>query len=362
MARTPFCAAVTPDWEGFVRCIRRQGTPARVHCYELFLDGEVQTAIALRYGVVDGLDPADPWFGWRRQIAIQRFLGYDYVSAGVDGVAMSFHYAATPDTAALPRAGGRNYLDEHRGPITSWAEFEAYPWPDVAQATTQSLEWLEKNLPDDMCVIGWGFGHFCEYLTWLMGYESLCFALYDDRELVQALADRILAQSLPLARTVAQFERVKLMLGSDDMGFRTGTLISPADTRRFVLPGHKAVAAIAHQSGRPYLLHSCGNLSEIMADLIQDVGLDAKHSFEDTIEDVRQAKQAYGQRLTLLGGIDLDFLCRATQAQVRQRVRDTLDVCQPNGGYALGTGNSVANYLPLDNYLAMLDEGRRYGG
>jgi hypothetical protein len=30
-------------------------------------------------------------------------------------------------------------------------------------------------------------------------------------------------------------------------------------------------------------------------------------------------------------------------------------------GYMLmGTGNSVANYIPLRNYLAMLDEGRLY--
>jgi uroporphyrinogen decarboxylase len=41
-------------------------------------------------------------------------------------------------------------------------------------------------------------------------------------------------------------------------------------------------------------------------------------------------------------------------------VRETLSVCQPGGGYCLGTGNSVANYLPVDNYLAMLEEGRKY--
>lgn len=360
---TPFFATpFTPDWEGFVDCIRRRGTPARVHHYELYLDGEVQTAVAERFDLLRDLDPADPFYGCRRQIAIQRFLGYDYVTAGVDGLAMVFNWTATPDTADLERAGGRTYLDEHRGPITTWQELEAYPWPDLATVSTRSLEWLERNLPEEMCVIGGGFGHFCEHLTWLMGYETLCLLLYDDRDLVRALYERILEQSLAVARMVVQFDRVKLMLGSDDMGFRSGTLISPADMREFVLPGHRAVARIAHEAGRPYLLHSCGNLAAILEDLIEDVGLDAKHSFEDTIEDVRQAKQAYGRRLTLLGGIDMDFLCRATEAQVRQRVRDTLAVCQPGGGYALGTGNSVANYLPLENYLAMLDEGRRYAG
>ena len=61
----------------------------------------------------------------------------------------------------------------------------------------------------------------------------------------------------------------------------------------------------------------------------------------------------------LLGGIDVDFLCRASEAEIRQRVRETLDECH-SGGYCLGSGNSVANYIPVENYLAMMDEGRRY--
>lgn len=60
--------------------------------------------------------------------------------------------------------------------------------------------------------------------------------------------------------------------------------------------------------------------------------------------------------------MDVDFLCRAEEPVVRRRTRRTLERCHPGGGYCMGTGNSVANYVPLDNYLAMLDEGRRFGG
>jgi uroporphyrinogen decarboxylase len=76
---------------------------------------------------------------------------------------------------------------------------------------------------------------------------------------------------------------------------------------------------------------------------------------------VRAVKQTYGKKIALLGGLDVDFLCRADAPAIRHRVQDTLDVCQPGGGYCLGTGNTVANYIPVDNYLAMLDEGRLYG-
>ena len=352
---------VAPDWEAFIRNIRREGTPARVHGIELFLDTEVQDAICARCPVLNGLDPSAPDYAHRKQIALQRFLGYDYVRYGIDMVDFPMNRVVTEDTAENRRSQGRTYIDEHTGPITSWAEFEAYPWPDPAGIRTAGLEWLERNLPDDMCVVGsGGFGHIAEFINWLMGYETLCVALFEQRDLVRAISDRVNAFFEEAARRILQFDRVKALWGSDDLGHRSGPLISPKDLREFVLPGHKRLSEMAHAAGRPYLLHSCGNLTTIMADLIEDVRIDAKHSFEDTIEDVREDKRVYGDRIALLGGIDVDFLCTASEPAIRKRVRDTLEVCMPGGGYCLGTGNSVANYIPVENYLVMLDEGRRY--
>ncbi len=358
---SPFSVAVTPDWEALRACIMRAGTPARVHHIELFLDWEVQEAIGERYALLTDLDPDDPAFPYRRMIRIQRFVGYDYVRQGIDAIDMPLNRSVTEDTAEYQRQGGRSYVDETKGPITTWEEFERYPWPEPQELTTHALEWYEGHLPEDMCVIGsGGFAHFAEFLTWLMGYETLCFALYDQRDLVQAIADRLIDLYIPVLERILEFDRVKIIWGSDDMGFKTGPMIGPDDLREFVLPGHKRMAAMSHEAGRPYLLHSCGNLSTIYEDLIEDVGIDGKHSFEDTIEDVRELKPIYGDRIALLGGIDVDFLCRASTDAIRQRVRDTLDICMPGGGYCLGTGNSVANYIPLDNYLAMVDEGRKY--
>ena len=356
-----FETLVQPDWEGLVGCILRRGTPRRVHHIELFLDAEVQEAIVQSFGLLDGLDPDDPYFVQKRQIRLQRFLGYDYVRQGIEGLEMPLHRVQTSDTAQLPRSSGRSFVESTRGPITSWQEFEAYPWPDPRAVSTRALEWYERNLPDDMCVVGsGGFAHFAELLTWLMGYETLCYALHDDRALVQAIADRLMEIYNVIIERMLEFKCVKIVWGSDDMGFRSGTLISPKDLRAFVLPGHARMAALAHAAGRPYLLHSCGNLSAIMPDLIHTVQIDAKHSFEDTIETVQEAKARYGEHIGILGGIDMDFLCRSTPEQVRARVHTTLQDCLPGGGYVLGTGNSVANYLPLENYLTMLDEGRRF--
>jgi uroporphyrinogen decarboxylase len=358
-----FEVSVRPDWEAFRGCILRAGTPRRVHHAELFLDPEVQQAVVDRFGLEDGLERADPFFALRREAAVQAFLGYDYVVCGLEGMAWTYCRDTTEDTAvAGRRAAGREYLNEHRGPIACWDDFERYPWPDPAKATSRALEWYERSLPEGMCVVAGLTSHYAEQLSWLMGYETLCYALHDPRELVRAIFERVDAITAAEVRRFLEFERVKCVWGSDDMGFRTGLLISPADTRELALAGHRRIAALAHQAGRLYLLHSCGNLADIRRDLIEDVRIDAKHSFEDAIETVVDARRSWGDRVALLGGIDVDFLCRSDERAVRRRVRKTIDALQPGGGWCLGTGNTAANYIPLANFLAMLDEGRRYAG
>ncbi len=350
---------VQPDAEALLANLRREGTPKRVHYMELFLDAEIKEAVCARFGIGAELSPDEPFFEQKREIALQRFLGYDYVCTSLDLV-MPLHLVTADDAAELPKAHGREYMEEHAGPITSWEDFERYPWPDPATADDRALAWYNDNLPEDMCLIAECGAHFCEWLTWLMGYETLCYALYDQRDLVEAMSRKIADICRGVLERLKDYDRIAAVWGSDDMGFKTATLISPDDIRQFVLPGHKMAAEFAHRQGWLYLLHSCGNLREIMPDILDDVRVDAKHSFEDTIERITDAKREYGDRIAVIGGIDVDFLCRADEQAIRKRVRETLEVCMPGGGYCLGSGNSVANYVPLDNYLVMLDEGRRF--
>jgi len=353
---------VKPDYEALVRNIRRDGTPARVHYIELFLDAEIQQAIIERFGLAQSLDPGDPWYAQKRQIEMQRFLGYEYVRARVSGSGLFPRERLAAEDTALEsqRRGVRSWTNEHRGPIQSWQDFESYPWPDPARADTSELEWYSKNLPDDMCIVS-GAHQVFEQVTWLMGYERLCLAVYDQPDLLDAMFQRIGSIHYEFAKVLAQFPRVEIFFAGDDMGFKTQTMIDPRILIDKSICWHARMARLAHDHGKLYLLHSCGNLEAVMPALIE-AGIDGRHSFEDAIEPVTAAKKRWGCHMAVLGGIDMDFLARADEGAIRQRVRDTLDVCQPGGGYCLGSGNSVANYIPVENYLTMLDEGRRYRG
>ena len=74
-----------------------------------------------------------------------------------------------------------------------------------------------------------------------------------------------------------------------------------------------------------------------------------------------ELKQQRGDRLSFFGGIDMGLLVRGTPDQVIEAARHLIDTVGPGGGFGLGSGNSIAKYIPLKNYKAMLDAVDRYG-
>ncbi|HNS31984.1 MAG TPA: uroporphyrinogen decarboxylase family protein [bacterium] len=294
------------------------------------------------------------------RLAIHRFLGYDIIRAYPGNYDWKKKETETADTADGSRNRGmRSWQDEGIGVISSWEDFEKYPWPDPSKIDFSEFDWCEKNLPDGMAFYALT-AHILEYVTWLMGYEGLSLALFDQPDLVDAMFKKAGEIQAEYTRTIVCYNRLGIVWGSDDMGFKTGCMVNPKVLIEKALPWHARCAQIAHYSGKLYILHSCGKLDDIMEPLINDVRIDGKHSWEDVIMPVTEAKKRWGKRIAILGGIDMDFLVKSDEEKIRERVRKTLDVCMEGGGYCMGTGNSVANYIPLENYLAMLDEGRNY--
>jgi uroporphyrinogen decarboxylase len=287
-------------------------------------------------------------------IAFWHRLGYDAVRYEV-GLPFPENrlLAATPEAeTGLPRS----WADEHRGLITSWDDLERYPWPDVAGFDFSPFEYLDRHLPEGLGLLASHAGGVFEHLSWIMSYEGLCFALRDEPALVEAVAARVGERIEAFTRRLLSLDHLCAVFGGDDLGFRSATLISPADLRRLVLPWHKRLASLAHGRGLPYFLHSCGNVAAVMDDLIADVGIDGKHSFEDAILPAADFQARYGGRIAVLGGVDVNVLSAATEASVRRRTREVIAACAPRGRFAVGSGNSIPSYVPPANYLAMVDE------
>jgi uroporphyrinogen decarboxylase len=140
----------------------------------------------------------------------------------------------------------------------------------------------------------------------------------------------------------------------DDLGFKSSLLTNPATVRGHILPQYRRVIDRVHAAGGLFLWHSCGCIFEVMDDVIA-LGIDAKHSNEDCIAPFDRWITGYGDRIGLLGGFDMDFLCVNTPDVIYDKVREAGRRFRKSArGYALGSGNSIPDYIPTDNYLAMI--------
>ncbi len=343
-----------PDFERLLTVLRLEGEPDRLP----FLDFSHDIGVMER---VLGRDmPGKPEAQRRFRVDFAVACGYDVVRAMVADYHFDTPARRVADDTADRGRGKRSWRDDHAGLVGSWEEFEAYRWPSIEHADFGDIEALGAMLPANMKLVVALPGGVLENLIGIMGYEMLCYRLADDPELVRAVADRVGECELALYEALVDFEQVGALWLNDDLGFKTATMLSPDHLREYVLPWHARLVECAHSHEVPVMLHACGNVAEIMEDLIA-TGIDAKHSFEDVIQPVGQFRREWGDTIAAIGGIDMDVISRCSEAEVREYTRGVIEECAPGGGWALGTGNSVPNYVPMENFLAMLDEGRRHG-
>jgi len=239
----------------------------------------------------------------------------------------------------------------HMGVVTDRESLHALKWDDPADFDYSHLE--NPDLPDGMKMIIRSPGGVFESVMELVGFQDLCFMLIDEPELVQEIADMVGSRMLKYFECCLPYEKVGAIFHSDDWGFKTQTMIAPDQLREFVLPWHKKIVEAVHAHGKLAILHSCGHLEAVWDEIIDDLKYDGKHSYEDGIIPIEESLDRWGDRIAMLGGIDMDYLCRKTPKEISARARALLAKTAETGGYALGSGNSIPAYVPQENFMAM---------
>jgi uroporphyrinogen decarboxylase len=359
----------SPDFDGLVRILRGEKTPERVPLIEIGIDTEMlmeiqESCLGEAWALPRGIGgPSSPDARYYRQlINLYYRLGYDFAPLWplwVNNPPGKIRRAAgTAEDSAVVR----EWVDESGALIRSWEDFERFPWNRI-YAAPETLEIAAHDLPDGMKVTVSG-NLFENIFESLLGYDGLFLLLKDDPKLVEAVFERWGQIVYAYYQSAIECDAVGAIFHADDMGFKTGTLISPADLRRLLFPWLARFAALAHAHGKPFWIHSCGNLyrnsPSVMDDLIDLVKIDGFHSFQDVILPVGEAKAQYGKRLALMGGADMDKLARLPEGELRSYLRAILDGCMPGGRFAFGSGNTIANFIPLKNYAILLEEARRW--
>lgn len=328
-----------PDFNNLLTVLRRE-RPDRPTLFEFFLNERLYKKLAGPAYAEDRVSLAR----YRMLMAAFAKAGYDY--ATVSG--SSFYFERGQHDQEKTMSVNQNPL------ITDRKSFDAYKWRDPESCDYSSLKEIAPDLPKGMRLVVCGPGGVLENVIFIVGYDNLCLLLYDDPALVADIFENVGERLVRYYRESVACATVGACISNDDWGFKTQTALSTEQMRKYVFPWHKRIVETIHAAGLPAILHSCGRADEIMDDIIHDMRYDAKHSFEDTIMPVEQAYLKWGRQIAILGGIDLDFICRSSVEAIRQRARAMLALTAQSGGYALGTGNSVPEYVPDEKYFALI--------
>lgn len=330
-----------PDFRNLLAVLKCKA-PARPTLFEFYMNDNVMARLA----GIDACCPAGSLELPRLWIRAFRNAGYDYATV----------CSWMLDSVCFPveRAKESSMSMNEGGVITDRASFDAYPWQDPQKGHYKWLDELAADLPGGMKLIVSGPCGALENVISLVGFETLCFLMADDPVLVSDIFEAVGSRIVSYYRNAIAHDTVGAAISNDDWGFKSQTMLAPADMRKYVFPWHRRITELCHAAGKPVILHSCGNLDEVFTDMVEDLAYDGKHSYEDVIRPVEKAYELQIGRIATMGGIDVDFMCRHPPEEVYSRSRKMLDQAAARGGYALGSGNSIAKYMPDAAYFAML--------
>jgi uroporphyrinogen decarboxylase len=245
-------------------------------------------------------------------------------------------------------------------PLQDWSQLDEFiknniPNPRVLGRLDSAAAALKVHAPTKYC---YGIIHLAlfERLHCLRGMQNLFMDFYTNEPEVRKLMEVLQAYLIEHVRMWAEIGADGVFM-TDDWGSQTGLMISPDLWRSFFKPCYATVFEEIHRLGMDVLFHSCGNVMDIVGDLI-DIGLDVLDPVQPGAMDIEVLAKQFGGHLAFSGAIDIqEVLCAGTPRQVKDHVRKVVDTLgRPfGGGLLLGPANVMTPDTPFENLFALFD-------
>ena len=237
--------------------------------------------------------------------------------------------------------------------------FPKTEWFDVAFTAE------DKKLADEYCIIGGMWSPFWHETQELFGLERMFEKLYDNPSLVEAVIERVVDFNYVISREAFEANKglIDIFWFANDFGTQHNLIMNPEMWRKFFKPGTRKLAELGHQYGLKVAMHSCGDVHEIIPDLIE-VGIEILNPIQPTAKhmDPAQLKKEYGNDLIFFGAIDVtEILNHGSAEDVRQETRRIIDILGYDGRYIIAPSHDLMmEEIPPENIVSMYDEGRKY--
>ncbi len=201
-----------------------------------------------------------------------------------------------------------------------------------------------------------------QFLMDALGVQNALLMYYDDRVLLTQLLRIFQDYHRAILKRVLELGVAVVFEPWYNCSMSVGW--SPAQFREMFLPLIKENVELVHSYGAYVDYYDDGKMTSELEDLA-DAGVDIVETLSPPPMgdvDLGSVKHRIGHRVCLKGYIDqVNLICFGKPEQVRQAVREALEVAKPGGGFILGTADSFRPESPSENIKAYFDAAHEFG-
>lgn len=334
-----------PDFARLRKTLLLEGKADRVPLFDFNVHDSIKAKIIQR-PLVTPEDEIDFWI----------CSGYDYIQIRLvpkDNISVTAKSASTSH-------GRISDIKQLLNGEFDWTPFFKNTWRTEDYNLDQIRSIVVKK-PQNMKLIVHAADIFSR--SWIsMGFEDFCYALFEEPEMIAELfRQNAIAELRMLEVLFDSFAAdIGALLYSDDLAYTEGLMVSADVYRQYLWPYLKQVFDHARRLNIPVIYHTDGRLWEVFDDFI-DLGVNAIQPLEPKSMDLSELKRKRGHQFCLIGSIDIDTLSRGNPKDIDDMVRDRIRMLGYNGGYVVGTSNTVPDYVNVENYKTMIEAAYKYG-
>ncbi|MGC9004155.1 MAG: uroporphyrinogen decarboxylase family protein [bacterium] len=248
--------------------------------------------------------------------------------------------------------------------VSSPKDIEKWEMGTLSEEMLSALRREAKNLYEntDYAIMGSFGGNIVEGGQALMGWENFMSALLLNRELVEALINKMVEGHLRNLELYlnAVGDYIQIIQMGDDLGTQSGPALSPRLYKELIFPAHKKIYDFVHRKA-PHIfvfLHSCGGIYELIPYLIE-AGVDILNPVQTSAVNMEpeRLKKEFGKDLVFWGGgCDTQrVLPFAEPEEVRKHIKERINIFSKGGGFVFCQIHNIQANVPVENIIALLE-------
>ena len=234
-----------------------------------------------------------------------------------------------------------------------WSPISEYRFPDPFGPGRFDEAKEKMNNNKDKYNLGAVWFTLFERLWMLRGFDNMLIDPYTNYSEFARLRDAVLDYNLGIIEQWLELG-VDGIFVSDDWGGQKKLLVDPNYWRKFYKSSYKEMFDLIHQGGADVWMHSCGNVTELIPDLIE-LELDVLNPVQPRAMDIDYLGRTYGGKICFHGGLDVqETIPHGTPADIENETRHFIRTLGTrDGGYIPGTSHTILPDTPVENIKAL---------